>query len=79
MASNFSLGVDIIELKKARAFYVAHRDRLPKYIRESARPVEELAFYLAKKEAAFKAGQSSRRRFSYLKTKKYVAVSCVGI
>ena len=79
MASNFSLGVDLIELRRAKAFYLAHRGRLPVFIRKSKRPVETLAFYLAKKEAAFKASGKSRFQFSYFRTKKYVAVSCVGI
>jgi phosphopantetheinyl transferase (holo-ACP synthase) len=78
MDSNISLGVDIIELKRAKAFYLAHRDRLPAAIRNHKRPVEALAFYLAKKEAIYKAQHKSRLRFSYFKTNKFVAVSCVG-
>ena len=78
MAAASSLGVDLIELKKAKAFYSAHQDRLPAFIRKSKRPVEALAFYLAKQEAVFKASSKSRLQFSYFKTKKYVAVSCVG-
>ncbi len=81
-APNFSLGVDLVELKRAKAFYLAHRDRLPAFIRESKRPVEALAFHLAKHEAVFKASKKSRLQFSYFRTKKYVAVSavsCVGI
>ena len=41
--------------------------------------MEALAFYLAKKEASFKASKKSRLRFSYFKTKRYVAVSCVPL
>ena len=83
MAASTRIGVDLVELKKAGAFYRAHRKRLPLLIQKSKRPVEALAFYLAKKEAAFKAGapvkKKSRLRFSYSKTAKYVTVSCVGI
>ena len=78
MASSVSLGVDLVELKRAKAFYLAHRDRLPLFIRKSKRPVEALAFYLAKKEAIYKAQNRSRLRFSYFKTNRYVTVSCVG-
>ena len=79
MASHFSLGVDLVELKRAKAFYLAHRDRLPAFIRKSRKPVEALAFYLAKKEAMFKADKKSRLKFSYFKTTEYVTVSCVPL
>ena len=79
MAQPMTLGVDLIELKKAKTFYLAHRKRLPAFIRRSRRPVEALAFYLAKKEAVLKASGNSSLRFSFFKTKHYVAVSCVGI
>lgn len=56
------LGVDLIELKKARSFYREHKDRLgsffsPKevvFIRKSRRPYEGLAVVWAAKEAVFK-------------------------
>ena len=83
MPASIRIGVDLVELERAGAFYRAHRKRLPLLIQKSKRPVEALAFYLAKKEAAFKAGaaakKKSRLKFSYFKTKKYVTVSCVGI
>ena len=82
MASKFSLGVDLIELKRAKAFYLAHRDRLPASVKKSRKPVEALAFYLAKKEAMLKARKKSHLGFTdfkYFKSKKFVAVSCAGI
>ena len=79
MGNFVSIGVDLIELKKAKAFYAAHRRRLPGFIRKSRNPVEALAFHLAKQEASFKASGKSDLRYSYFKTKKFVAVSCVGI
>lgn len=57
------LGVDLVEIQKAKDFYRAHRDRLKdwlapeeiSYIRESRKPYESLAVLLAAKEAVFKA------------------------
>lgn len=58
-----SLGVDLVEMKRARDFYRAHKTRLPEffsapelsYVRASRRPYERVAALLAAKEAAFKA------------------------
>ena len=58
-----SLGVDLIEIKKARRLYDNHKDSLDSffspreisYIRTGQRPHENLAVLLASKEAVFKA------------------------
>lgn len=63
MGRAVSLGVDLIEFKKAERFYRSHRRRLsgflnPKeisYIRRHPNPHESLAELLAAKEAVFKA------------------------
>jgi len=60
---SFSLGVDLIELRKAKSFYTRHKKNLKLFftrqeisaIRKSKRPHERLAVFLAAKEAAFKA------------------------
>ena len=60
---SFRLGVDLIELQKAKNFYRTHKDGLNSffndkeilYIRSSKRPHEALAALLAAKEAVFKA------------------------
>ena len=57
------LGIDLIEIKKARRFYRAHEDRLGslfskkelRTIRRSKKPYERMAVLLAAKEAVFKA------------------------
>ena len=62
-SSSSPLGVDLIEIKKAKRFYKSHEDRLDSffssreiaYLKESGRPYENLAILLASKEAAFKA------------------------
>ena len=61
--STFPLGVDLIELNKAKFFYRSHKQRLNSlfsgkelsYIRKSKKPYESLGVLLAAKEAAFKA------------------------
>jgi phosphopantetheine--protein transferase-like protein len=61
--SSAYLGVDLIELKKAKSFYRACKKRLSSffsdteigYIRRSKKPHESFAILLAAKEAAFKA------------------------
>lgn len=59
-----SLGVDLVELSRAKAFYRAHASRLGAYFAEEElaflrrarrRRHERLAILLAAKEAAFKA------------------------
>ena len=58
-----SVGVDMLEWKKARAFYKAHREKLATflcpaetgYVQSSHRPYESLAMILSAKEAVFKA------------------------
>ncbi len=63
MKPSFLLGVDILEWKKARAFYRAHRSRLNqwltneerKFIDTRAKPYEAFAMIFAAKEAVFKA------------------------
>jgi len=57
------LGVDLVEFKKAKAFYGEHRNRLDTFfdggeirlIRQARRPYESLALLLAAKEAVFKS------------------------
>lgn len=57
------LGVDVVEYRKARLFYVRHKNRLGEYfgknevamIRKSHKPYESLALLLAAKEAVFKS------------------------
>ncbi len=57
------LGIDLIELKKAKGFYLAHKDHLDSYfspeeiayIQQCRKPHENCAVLLAAKEAAFKA------------------------
>ncbi len=57
------MGVDLVEYKKARAFYGRHKNRLSSYfgkaeismIEKGPRPHETLAMILAAKEAVFKS------------------------
>jgi len=57
------LGIDLIEIKKAKSFYAANQrylgsffsDREIRYIRGGKRPYVKLAVLLAAKEAVFKA------------------------
>ena len=57
------MGIDLIEIKKAKRLYRAHKKRLGSffslkeitYIEKSAKPHENLAVLLASKEAVFKA------------------------
>ncbi len=59
----FSVGVDLVEIPRARAFYRSHSDRLESFLsraestrlRASERPERDLAELLASKEAVFKA------------------------
>ncbi len=61
----FSLGVDVVEINRARSFYALHKKRLGsfftkreiRFIETQARPHEGLAILLAAKEAAFKAAR----------------------
>ena len=63
MSSTFPLGVDILEWKKAAAFYGNHRDRLGAlfhpnelaFVRHSAKPKKAFALVFSAKEAVFKA------------------------
>ncbi len=58
-----SIGVDLVELKKAKAFYESHKDNLKSfltgeeiaYIRKNKDPHVHLAVLLAAKEAVFKS------------------------
>ncbi len=57
------LGVDLVEYKKAKAFYDEHQNRLKdffarseiSFIQKSHKPYESLALLLAAKEAIFKS------------------------
>lgn len=62
-ASRIPLGVDIVEWKKAKAFYETHRGRLGsfltaqerRFVENGRKPYEALAMIFAAKEAVFKA------------------------
>ena len=64
----FSVGVDLIELKKVRSFYQKHRTRLGAFlsayelrrVKQSANPVQILAEIFAVKEALYKADERLR-------------------
>lgn len=64
---SFPIGVDILEWKKARAFYRAHRDRLSSlfsdaecgWIHRSRRPSDMFARLFSAKESIFKATGAS--------------------
>lgn len=61
------IGVDLVEIKTARAFLRRHGARMHKLLtaaefqalRKSRKPSEKLAFFLAAKEAIFKAGNKA--------------------
>ena len=63
---SFSLGVDLIEFRKAKVFYTNHKDNLKSFftrpeisaIRRSKKPHEKIAVILAAKEAAYKAADT---------------------
>jgi phosphopantetheinyl transferase (holo-ACP synthase) len=64
LTGNPSLGVDLVELDRAKTFWRAHRSRLDSFFsgpelayvrRARRRPHERVAVLLAAKEAAFKA------------------------
>jgi phosphopantetheine--protein transferase-like protein len=65
------LGVDLVEIRKAKSFYQTHRERLnsffsPKEVRQiraAGKPHEKLALILAQKEAVFKARKKRARGF----------------
>lgn len=67
----FPIGVDLVEIRKARVFYETHKDHLRAFftageiqkIRQSKKPHEKLAVYLAAKEAVFKALRARRAGF----------------
>jgi len=67
-----SLGVDLVEIKKARRFYARHRAKLSEILTESEimfcrrakKPYERLAALLASKEAVFKALSRSPKSFT---------------
>ena len=60
---SFPLGIDLVELKKAKSFYNTHKHRLNSffsskeisYIQKALWPHEALGILLAAKEAVFKA------------------------
>ncbi len=63
MNAAWPLGVDVLEWKKARAFYRTHRKKLSTflcpaetlYVESSRKPYESLAMLLSAKEAVFKS------------------------
>ena len=63
MNAAWPLGVDMLEWKKAKAFYETHRDSLGRFlcpteasfVLTSRKPYESLAMILSAKEAVFKA------------------------
>ncbi len=64
------LGVDLVEIKKTKAFYRLHRSRLNSFlsryemglVQKSKKPVRALAEILAAKEALYKAQVTGGRR-----------------
>ena len=62
MNAAWPLGVDMLEWKKAKAFYDAHREKLARFlcptemvfVRTSRKPYKSLAMILSAKEAVFK-------------------------
>ena len=87
--SSFPLGVDLVEIKKAKSFYDRHKENLGSYftkreileIRRSKKPHVQMALALAVKEAMFKArrARSSRSvRLSFVKKKDYVIALAYG-
>lgn len=67
-----SLGVDLVEIRKAKSFYRLHQKNLNSFfsaaeirkIRASKKPHEELALLLAGKEAVFKAKDKQSMGFA---------------
>ena len=63
MNAAWPLGVDMLEWKKAKAFYEEHREKLDSFlapseaafVNRSLKPYESLALILSAKEAVFKA------------------------
>ena len=70
-----SIGVDVVEFKKASRFYSQHRLTLDahfssneiQFIRSGKRPVKRLAMLLAAKEACFKASSKKSSGFTAFK------------
>ena len=74
--SQARIGIDVVEMKKAKSFYRAHRERFSS--------AENCAESLAAGEAIFKAyGPYPPQKYSplvrFIKTKKFVVAHCVGI
>ena len=67
------IGVDLIEMKKIKAFYRLHRDRLSSFlkpyemnlVRRSLSPERTLAEILAATESLYKAGSRGKRRSGF--------------
>ena len=63
LTESFTLGIDLVELRKAQLFYRRHRKQLhsfltsreTSFIRKNQKPYERLAVILAAKEAVLKA------------------------
>lgn len=73
-----SLGVDLVEIKKAKSFYERHKENLSSFftareileIKESKKPHVELALCLAAKEAVFKARGAVKTRVGMLRFRR---------
>ena len=92
MNAAWPLGVDLLEWKKAKAFYQMHRDNLGKFlspteavfVQKSRKPHESLAMLLSAKEAVFKAlglswmGISGFRNIQNLPGKTYFSFRLKG-
>lgn len=71
-----AVGIDLVEIKKAKSFYRAHRKKLRKFLRpeelaviqKSQRPHVALAAILAAKEAIFKTQRRPWMGLSGFKT-----------
>ena len=87
-SQNPAIGIDLVEIKRAKLFYKEHKDVLGSFlrkeearaVRESARPYETLAGILAAQEAVFKARGHSRKsvHLTVFKNEKYVVACALG-
>lgn len=78
---SFPLGVDLIEIKKAKSFYESHKDNLDSFfsrreiaeIQKDKKSHEKLAVLMAAKESVFKAlgpGPAGLLKFSNISVSK---------
>jgi len=79
-----NLGIDLVEIKKAKSFYDRHKENLGSFftarevleIKQSKKPHVQMALCLAAKEALFKARGIGKARagiqLSFIKKEDYV-------